>query len=72
LGSLYLIDKWRPKRTYMTHYSGYEDREHAGDPINGPMARERFRQQLQRLAGGRDIQPAAHGMVLGDTVAWPG
>ena len=37
LGNLRLIDKWRPKRAYMIHYSGYEDREHANDPVNGPM-----------------------------------
>ena len=30
LGNLRLIEKWRPKRAYMIHYSGYEDREHAG------------------------------------------
>jgi phosphoribosyl 1,2-cyclic phosphodiesterase len=72
LGNLRLIDKWRPKRAYMTHYSGYEDREHTGDPISGPMGTEQFRQELRRVAGGRDIQSAVQGMVLGDTVAWPG
>jgi hypothetical protein len=71
LGNLRLIDKWRPKRAYMIHYSGYEDREHADDPIHGPMAMEQFRRELQRVAGGRDIQPAEHGMVLGDNVPWP-
>ena len=71
LGNLRLIDKWRPKRAYMIHYSGYEDREHAGDSVNGPMSMARFQDELRRLPGGHDIRPAAHGMVLGDTVAWP-
>ncbi len=72
LGNLRLVDKWRPKRTYMIHYSGYEDREHSGDPADGPLGRQRFAAELRRLAAGRDIQFAEHGMVLGDNVAWPG
>ena len=71
LGNLPLIDKWRPKRAYMLHYSGYEDREHANDPVSGPMDAARFREELRRVANGRDIRPAEHGMILGDTVAWP-
>ena len=71
LGNLQLIDKWRPKRAYMIHYSGYEDREHGEDSVNGPMDAVRFRGELRRVAGARDIQPAEHGMVLGDTVPWP-
>jgi len=72
LGNLRLVEKWRPKRAYMIHYSGYEDREHPDDPINGSMGMERLRQELQRVAGGRDIRPAEHGMILGDTAPWPG
>ena len=71
LGNLRLIDKWRPKRTYMIHYSGYEDREHADDPVNGPMDVQQFEEELRRVAGGRDIQFAEHGMILGDNVLWP-
>jgi hypothetical protein len=71
LGNLRLIDKWKPKRAYMIHYSGYEDRNHPEDPVHGPMGMERFRQELRRVAAGRDIQPALHGMILGDTVPWP-
>ena len=72
LGNLRLIEKWRPKRAYMIHYSGYEDREHSGDRVNGPMAAEEFHEELRRVAGGRDIRPAEHGMILGDNVPWPG
>jgi phosphoribosyl 1,2-cyclic phosphodiesterase len=72
LGNLRLIDKWRPKRAYMVHYSGYEDREHLDVAIHIPMGLGQFQQELQRIAQGRDIQPAEHGMVLGDNVPWPG
>jgi phosphoribosyl 1,2-cyclic phosphodiesterase len=71
LGNLCLIEKWRPKRAYMIHYSGYEDRDRPDDPINGPMTATRFRDELRRMANGRDIRPAEHGMVLGDTEPWP-
>jgi phosphoribosyl 1,2-cyclic phosphodiesterase len=71
LGNLRLIEKWRPKRAYMIHYSGYEDQTHTEDPIHGPLPQERLHQELSRVAGGRDIQPAEHGMVLGDNVPWP-
>ena len=58
LGNLRLIDKWRPKRAYMIHYSGYEDREYPQEPVHGPLASEQFRAELRRVAGGRDIQAA--------------
>jgi hypothetical protein len=35
------------------------------------MALPRFREELRRAAGDWDVQPAEHGMVLGDTVPWP-
>jgi ribonuclease BN (tRNA processing enzyme) len=71
LGNLRLLDKWRPRRAYLVHYSGYEDREHADDPVCGPLALPEFRRQLARVAGGRAVEPAEHGMVLGGDVAWP-
>ncbi len=72
LGNLRLIEKWRPKRAYMIHYSGYEDGEHPDHPITGPLSTQRLRLELQQVADGRDVQPAEHGMVLGDTEPWPG
>lgn len=71
VGGLRLVKKWRPRRTYLVHYSGYEDREHTDDPIIGPLDSGRLRQELGQIAGDLDIQLAEHGMVLGDTVAWP-
>ena len=71
LGNLRLIDKWRPKRAYLIHYSGYEDRDHANDPVSDPMDAARFGAELCRVADGRDIRPAKHGMLLGDTEPWP-
>ena len=61
LGNLRLIDKWRPKRAYLIHYSGYEDREHPEGPVDCPMNVERFRQEFARVADGRDIRPADMG-----------
>ena len=55
LGNLRLIEHWRPRRAYMTHYSGYEDRDDAGDPIHGPLSQEQFRRELDRVKGTRDI-----------------
>ena len=71
LGNLRLIEKWRPKRAYMIHYSGYEDREHTGDAIREPMAEHRFAEELRRAASPRDVRFARHGMILGDTEPWP-
>ncbi len=71
LGDLGLLEKWRPKRAYLIHYSGYEDREHVEDRVHGPLGNEQFREELRRVAAGRDIQPAEHGMILGDAVPWP-
>jgi hypothetical protein len=69
--NLRLIDKWRPKRAYMIHCSGYEDQEHPDEPIHGPMTMQRFREELQRVAEGRDIRAAEHGMILRETEPWP-
>jgi L-ascorbate metabolism protein UlaG (beta-lactamase superfamily) len=65
LGNLRLIDKWRPKRAYLIHYSGYEDREHVDEPVHGPMDRERFVEELGRIAADRDLRLPRHGMILG-------
>lgn len=70
LGDLQLIDKWRPKRAYLLHYSGYEDRNHPNEPVSGPLPRSQLQQELRRLVGDRDVHFAEHGMVLGDSVAW--
>ena len=66
LGNLRLIEKWRPKRAYLVHYSGYEDREHSGDPIRGPLTENQLRDELQRLGLDKHIEPALHGMILPD------
>lgn len=71
IGNLRLIERWKPKRTYLVHYSGYEDRDHKEEDVNGPMTSDRLREQLRRLAGTRDVQFASHGMVVGEDVPWP-
>jgi phosphoribosyl 1,2-cyclic phosphodiesterase len=72
LGNLRLIDKWKPKRGYFVHYSGYEDRERAGEAIHGPLTRGQFRDELHRVRPDLDLRLADHGMILGDSVDWPG
>ena len=47
-------------------------RQRAADSVSGPMGMETFREELCRPTGGQDIQPVVHGMMRGDTVAWPG
>jgi phosphoribosyl 1,2-cyclic phosphodiesterase len=72
LGNLRLIDKWKPKRVYFVHYSGYEDRERAGEPIHGPLTHGQFRDDLYRVRPDLELRLADHGMILGDSVDWPG
>ena len=71
LGDLRLVEKWRPKRAYLVHYSGYEDRNHPDQPVNGPLTLDRLRQELLTAAPGLDVQPARHGMILGADERWP-
>ncbi|NUQ65193.1 MAG: MBL fold metallo-hydrolase [Pirellulales bacterium] len=71
LGNLRLIEKWKPRRTYFVHYSGYEDRNHPNHGINGPMGRDRFCRELHHVAGESDIQLARHAMLLGGDTPWP-
>jgi glyoxylase-like metal-dependent hydrolase (beta-lactamase superfamily II) len=70
-GDLRLVRKWKPKRAYLVHYSGHEDRNFPLDPIHEPLSAARLREELRRAGGNDDVQPAEHGMVLGDTVRWP-
>lgn len=64
LGNLRLIEKWRPKTAWLLHYSGYEDREHPNDRVSGPMSRQQFREELDRVRGAFEIRLADHGMLL--------
>lgn len=72
LGDLDLLRRWRPRRAYLVHYSGYEDREHLEDPIHEPLERAAFKRELSRACPDLDVQLACHGMVLGDDTPWPG
>jgi phosphoribosyl 1,2-cyclic phosphodiesterase len=71
LGDLRLIEHWKPKRTYLIHYSGYEDQDHGGNAVDGPMRLDRLCEELGRLPGSHDIRPARHGMILGEGEVWP-
>ncbi len=71
LGNLRLVEKWRPKRTYLTHYSGYEDRRFTDRPVNEPLGLAQMAEELRRVSGAFDVRPARHGMILGDGEPWP-
>lgn len=68
---LRLLEKWQPKRTYLLHYSGFEDGEQEGETINGPMSLKHLQREAQQAAGHQNVDVATHGMVLGRTVDWP-
>jgi hypothetical protein len=74
-GNLRFVDKWRPKRAYMLHYSRYEDRDRSKEGVNGPMGMEQFRQELQPGAGclrgrrlARDGDVVSQGIAVGGPV----
>ncbi|MHB1036019.1 MAG: MBL fold metallo-hydrolase [Pirellulales bacterium] len=69
--NLRLVEKWQPKRTYLIHYSGYEDRAYPNDPVNRPLTQAELRAAVRAACPKRDIQPARHGMILGQDTAWP-
>jgi ribonuclease BN (tRNA processing enzyme) len=69
LGDLELVKRWRPKRAYLIHYSGYEDRQFVGERIHGPLSQSQLRDELRQLHGDA-VQPAVHGMILGGDTPW--
>lgn len=72
LEGLELLRKWRPRRTYLVHYSGLDDRaDYASDPINGPMSPTRMQHELDQVRGDLDVRLARHGMILGADTEWP-
>jgi hypothetical protein len=54
-----------PYRQANVSYSGYEDRNHPEQRVNGSLTLDRLRQELLAAATGLDVQPARHGMILG-------
>lgn len=68
---LALLARWRPKRTYLIHYSGYEDYLYPQEPIAGPLTAAELGRAIRAAAAPWAVEPARHGMILGETDAWP-
>jgi hypothetical protein len=71
---------WRPKRTYLIHYSGFSDAApHAGCPdpewvkIKGVLSEQELRAQAKRESDrlGVDLRVAQHAMLLPIDEPWP-
>lgn len=43
-----------------------QDRDHVAERVHGPMGTRQFRDELERVAAGRDLRLAEHGMILSD------
>jgi len=74
------IPVWRPKRTYLIHYSGFSDSApHAGCPdpewvkINGVLSEQELRVQARRESErlGLDLRVAQHAMLVPVDEPWP-
>ncbi len=74
------IPDWRPKRTYLIHYSGFSDSNvHAGCPdpewatvtgvLTEPELRRHARREAERL--GLDIRVAQHALLIPSDEPWP-
>ena len=71
LEGLELVRRWRPKRTYLIHYSGFEDAEHRGAEVSRPLTFDELRAQVAKHAGDHDIRLARHGLILPCDESWP-
>ena len=61
---LCLVRKWQPRRTYLTHYSGHEDRSRPAEAIHDALTPDALQAVLEKVRGGFDIQVARHGVTL--------
>lgn len=71
LEGIELIRCWKPKRTYLIHYSGFEDAEHPGAEINRVLTFDELQEQVKRHAPDLDIRVARHGMIFPLDEPWP-
>ncbi len=68
LEALALLRRWRPRVSYLIHYSGFEDADHPGAEVSGPMTPEELQRVVRRHAGELDVRVAEHGMILGEVM----
>jgi len=71
LEGMELLRKWKPKRTYLIHYSGFEDAEHPEAKINHPLTDEDLQAAIKKHAPDMDIRVARHGMIFPLDERWP-
>lgn len=76
--SLPLTAAWRPKRTYLIHYSGSHDEDPPPHACTAPeVTRSLTHYELQQLAAqlgdrcGRDLRVAGHGLTIPMDEPWP-
>ncbi len=69
--ALELLRSWRPKRTYLIHYSGFEDTLHPAAEVNRPLTRAELAQVVARHACDLDVRVARHGMMFPLDEPWP-
>jgi ribonuclease BN (tRNA processing enzyme) len=71
LDGLELARSWGVKRTYLVHYSGFEDDEHPAARVNRPLTYVELAKAVAAQQGGLDVRVARHGLLLPDDEAWP-
>jgi ribonuclease BN (tRNA processing enzyme) len=71
LDGLALARKWNIRRTYLVHYSGYEDAEHPQARVNRALTYAELAEAVAAERRELDVQVAAHGLLLPDEAPWP-
>lgn len=64
LDGLRLLRKWRPRRAYLIHYSGYEDAAGPAAEVRSPLTTRELTRLANQHAGDLDVRLARHGMML--------
>src|SRR5690606_32103804 len=71
LDAIELIRRRKPRRTYLIHYSGFEDARHTASEVSRPLTHAELTAQVRRHAPDLDIHLARHGMILPLDEPWP-
>ncbi|MBN1491455.1 MAG: MBL fold metallo-hydrolase [Phycisphaerae bacterium] len=71
LDGLRRIKKWAPRRTYLVHYSGFDDLKHQQSAVRSSLTYDELASAVDVAKGDLDVRVARHGMVLPDDEPWP-
>ncbi len=71
LDALDLVRRWQPRRTYLIHYSGFEDSRHPKSEVPRPLTYAELADVVHRHAPELDVRVARHGMILPLDEPWP-